>query len=145
MKAARKPLPPKTAAPTKARSGVAKPVIFVLVGALVDIHQLVAYAPIGIVAGLVFMFLVRPLMVFLMLSPYRLMRGARGLSLNELVFISFVRETGAIPAVLLVSAVAHATFPIAGLVEIGMWVILLTLILAPPVTPFVARRLGLAA
>jgi NhaP-type Na+/H+ or K+/H+ antiporter len=125
--------------------GIAKPVIFVLVGALVDIHSLIAYAPIGIVAGLVFMFVVRPVMVFLMLAPYGLLRNSpRGLSLNEMLFISFVRETGAIPAVLLVTVVAHATFPVAGLVEIGMWVILLTLTLAPPVTPWVARRLGLA-
>jgi NhaP-type Na+/H+ or K+/H+ antiporter len=125
--------------------GIAKPVIFVLVGALVDIHSLIAYAPIGIAAGLIFMFVVRPAMVFLMLSPYLLLqKSARGLSTRELVFISFVRETGAIPAVLLVTVVAHATFPVAGLVEIGMWVILLTLILAPPVTPYVARRLGLA-
>jgi hypothetical protein len=59
-----------------------------------------------------------------------------------LLFISFVRETGAIPAVLLVTAVAGMHTPVPGLVEIGMWVILLTLILAPPLTPFVARRLG---
>jgi hypothetical protein len=31
-----------------------------------------------------------------------------------------------------------------GLVEIGMWVILLTLLLSPPFTPWVARRLGVA-
>jgi cell volume regulation protein A len=125
--------------------GIAKPVIFVLVGALVDIHSLIAYAPIGIVAGLVFMFVIRPMMVFLMLAPYGLLRNSpRGLSINEIVFISFVRETGAIPAVLLVTVVAHATFRVAGLVEVGMWVILLTLTLAPPITPYVARRLGLA-
>jgi hypothetical protein len=31
-----------------------------------------------------------------------------------------------------------------GLVEIGMWVILLTLVIAPPLTPYVARKLGVA-
>jgi hypothetical protein len=40
--------------------------------------------------------------------------------------------------------VSQIAMPIPGLVEIGMWVILLTLILAPPLTPFVARKLGLA-
>jgi hypothetical protein len=55
-----------------------------------------------------------------------------------------VRETGAIPAVLLVTVVSQVTTPIPGLVEIGMWVILMTLVLAPPLTPFVARKLGLA-
>lgn len=125
--------------------GVAKPLIFLLVGALVDVHALVAYAPIGIAAALVFMFVLRPAMVFAMLGVYALFPGSkRGLSVKELLFISFVRETGAIPAVLLVTAVASMTTPVHGLVEIGMWVILLTLLLAPPLTPWVARKLGVA-
>jgi len=124
--------------------GVAKPVIFVLLGALVDLHSLIAYAPAGIAIALVFMFVLRPLMVFLMIGPYAFVSGARGLSVRELFFISFVRETGAIPAVLLVTAVARVTAPLTGLVEIGMWVILLTLVIAPPFTPLVARRLGVA-
>ena len=125
--------------------GVAKPVIFVLVGALVDIKSLIAFAPVGIAVGLVFMFILRPAMVFLLLGGFTLVRDpARRLSVRELLFISFVRETGAIPAVLLVTAVARVTTPVPGLVEIGMWVILLTLVIAPPLTPFVARRLGVA-
>ena len=55
-----------------------------------------------------------------------------------------MRETGAIPAVLLVTAVSRMTTPVNGLVEIGIWVILLTLIVAPPLTPSVARKLGVA-
>jgi NhaP-type Na+/H+ or K+/H+ antiporter len=125
--------------------GVAKPAIFLLVGALVDVHSLMAFAPIGIAAGLLFMFVLRPAMVFLMLGIYALFPNSkRGLSVNELLFVSFVRETGAIPAVLLVTAVARMTVPVNGLVEVGMWVILLTLVVAPPLTPFVARKLGVA-
>jgi cell volume regulation protein A len=124
--------------------GVAKPVIFVLLGALVDLHSLLAYAPAGIVVALVFMFILRPAMVFVMLGAYALVPGARRLSPRELLFISFVRETGAIPAVLLVTAVARVTAPLSGLVEIGIWVILITLVVAPPFTPFVARKLGVA-
>lgn len=125
--------------------GVAKPAIFLMLGALVNLDALARYAPEGIAVALIFIFVLRPLMVFLMLGPYTLMRSeARRLSVRELIFISFVRETGAIPAVLLVTAVARVTTPVNGLVEIGMWVILLTLILAPPFTPFLARRLGLA-
>ena len=82
-------------------------------------------------------------MVFLMLGLYGLFPNSpRDLTLGELLFISFVRETGAIPAVLLVTAVASMKTPVPGLVEIGMWVILLTLILAPPLTPYIARRLA---
>jgi NhaP-type Na+/H+ or K+/H+ antiporter len=125
--------------------GIAKPVIFLLVGALVDVHALIAYAPVGIVSALVFMFVVRPAVVFITLGVFRFFPDSpRGLSMNELLFISFVRETGAIPAVLLVTAVSRMTTPVNGLVEIGMWVILLTLVLAPPLTPYVARRLGVA-
>jgi NhaP-type Na+/H+ or K+/H+ antiporter len=125
--------------------GVAKPVIFLLVGALVDLHALIEYAPVGIAAALAFMFLIRPAMVFIALGAFgALPRDRGGLSLQELLFISFVRETGAIPAVLLVTAVSTMTTPVKGLVEIGMWVILLTLVIAPPLTPFVARKLGVA-
>jgi NhaP-type Na+/H+ or K+/H+ antiporter len=125
--------------------GVAKPAIFLLVGALVDVHALIAYAPLGIATALIFMFVIRPAMVFLMLGIYTLFgSNPRGLSRNELLFISFVRETGAIPAVLLVTAIARLTMPLNGLVEIGMWVILMTLVLAPPLTTWVARRLGVA-
>ncbi len=124
---------------------VAKPVIFVLVGALVDLNALIAYAPVGIAAGLIFMFVLRPAMVFLTLGAYAFVRDpSRSLSWRELLFISFVRETGAIPAVLLVTAIARLTIPLNGLVEIGMWVILLTLVIAPPLTPFIARKLGVA-
>jgi cell volume regulation protein A len=125
--------------------GVAKPAIFLLVGALVDVDALIAWAPVGIVVALVFMFVLRPAMVFLMLGAYALIsKSQRGLTVRELLFISFVRETGAIPAVLLIAAATRLAPPVTGLVEIGMWVILMTLIVAPPLTPFVARRLGVA-
>jgi cell volume regulation protein A len=126
--------------------GVAKPVIFLLVGALVDIRSLIAYAPVGIATALIFMFILRPAMVFITLGVYGIFpKSRRGLTVQELLFISFIRETGAIPAVLLVTAVARMATPVPGLVEIGMWVILLTLIVAPPLTPYVARKLGVVS
>lgn len=125
--------------------GAAKPAIFLLLGAMVDVRALLAYAPAGIAIALVFVVILRPAMVFLMLGPFGLFpKNPRGLGLNEILFISFIRETGAIPAVLLVTAVARAAAPVNGLVEIGMWTILVTLIFAPPLTPYLARRLGLA-
>jgi len=125
--------------------GAAKPIIFLLVGALVDVHALIAFAPVGIAVGLIFMFVIRPAMVFLVLGAYGFLRKEQGgLSVQELFFISFVRETGAIPAVLLVTAVAQMAPPVSGLIEVGMWVILLTLVIAPPLTPYVARKLGVA-
>lgn len=118
-----------------------KPAIFILLGALVDVQSLVAFAPLGITTALVFMFVLRPAMVFLFLGMERPFTKAR-LTVRELIFVSFVRETGAIPAVLLVT-IASTLTGIAGLVEIGMWIILATLVIQPPLTPFVAKSLGL--
>ena len=73
------------------------------------------------------------------------------MTVQELLFISFVRETGAIPAVLLVTLqsqmnnnAALAQFLGNGMLEIGMWVILLSLIIEPMLTLFVAKKLGVA-
>jgi NhaP-type Na+/H+ or K+/H+ antiporter len=63
---------------------------------------------------------------------------------KDLLFISFVRETGAIPAVLMLTIVALGLRDVNGLVEIGMWTILLTLIVEPLLTPWVAKFLGVA-
>lgn len=123
--------------------GFFKPVIFILLGALVDVQQLVVYAGIGIVIALLFMFVIRPLVVFITLGPFSFV-GSDRLSWRELLFISFVRETGAIPAVLLVTVVSMGVGDMSGLVPIGMWVILLTLIVEPLLTPYVAQKLKVA-
>lgn len=123
--------------------GFFKPTIFMLLGALVDIQSLLDYALIGIVASLIFMFVIRPLSVFLVLGPFSFF-GKERFNVRELLFISFVRETGAIPAVLLVTIVSSGIPGLDGLVPIGMWVILLTLIIEPPLTPVVAKWLKVA-
>ncbi|MEK7733422.1 MAG: hypothetical protein AAB318_04365, partial [Planctomycetota bacterium] len=62
----------------------------------------------------------------------------------DLLFISFIRETGAIPAVLLVTIVSMGLPNMEGLVAVGMWVILLTLLVEPPLTPWMAHKLKVA-
>ncbi len=123
--------------------GFFKPTIFILLGALVDIGKLLEYAPIGILVAFVFMFVVRPIAVFICLTVFKFL-GKERLSTNDMLFISFVRETGAIPAVLLVTIASLGLPDIKGLIEIGMWVILATLIIEPPLTPYVAKKLGVA-
>ncbi len=120
-----------------------KPTIFLLLGALVDLGNLLAYAGIGLVAAFVFMFVIRPLVVFVTLGPLSLLRR-QGLGWRDLLFVAFVRETGAIPAVLLVTIVSSGVSGLEGLVPIGMWVILATLVIEPPLTPLVAKILGVA-
>lgn len=123
--------------------GFFKPTIFLLLGALIELPVLVEYAPIGIAASLIFIFVIRPLSVFLSLGLFTRF-GKERLSVRQLLFISCVRETGAIPAVLLVTTMSIGLVGIDGLVPIGMWIILMTLIIAPPVTPWLAQKLGVA-
>ena len=64
--------------------------------------------------------------------------------MKDLLFISFVRETGAIPAGLLITLTAIGIPNSEALLAIGMWVILLTLLIEPPLTPWLAKKLGVA-
>lgn len=123
--------------------GFLKPTIFILLGALVDPTKLIEYAPVGIAVALIFMLVIRPVAVFISLSGFHFF-GQEKLSWRDLAFISCVRETGAIPAVLMVTIISLGLTGMEGLVEIGMWTILLTLIIEPILTPFLAKRLQVA-
>lgn len=123
--------------------GFFKPIIFILLGALVVPASLLSYAPIGILAAVIFMFVIRPIAVFVSLGLFARF-GRERLGVRDLLFIAFIRETGAIPAVLLVTIVSLKLTNMQGLVEVGMWVILLTLIIEPLLTTRVAQWLGVA-
>ncbi len=123
--------------------GFFKPIIFILLGSLVDPAALWEYALIGITAAFVFMLVIRPLAVFTTLGMFMWV-GKEKFSFRELLFIACVRETGALPAVLLVTIVSLGLPDITGLVPIGMWVILLTLIVEPVLTPWFAKKLAVA-
>lgn len=118
-----------------------KPFIFITLGALVPLPILLSYAPIGIIAGLVFMFVVRPLSVFVSLLPWLINSK---FSLKDLLFISFIRETGIITAILIIIASAYDIVQSDFAIAIGMWVILMTLIIEPPLTPYFAKKIGVA-
>lgn len=123
--------------------GFMKPLIFMLLGAIVDVHQLLSVAGIGIATGLLFMFVIRPIAVFLSLGIFT--RGKHKMTLRELLFLSFVRETGVIPAVLLMGLGASGIPGTETVVLVGIWIILLTLIIQPPLTPLVAKWLKVAS
>jgi NhaP-type Na+/H+ or K+/H+ antiporter len=123
--------------------GFMKPGIFLMLGALVDISGLLSYAAIGLGAAFVFMFIIRPLAVFITAGPFSFF-GRDRLSFKDLLFISFVRETGVIPAVLLTTIISLGIAGIDGLVEVGMWVILATLIIEPIFTVMFAKALKVA-
>lgn len=121
--------------------GFGKPIIFILLGAIAPLAILTKSFFIGLIIALVFMLIIRPLIVFVSLSPWYFQKI---FTWRELAFLSFVRETGVIPAVLIVilsqKGIPGAEF----LFAIGMWVILLTLIIEPPLTPLVAKKLKVA-
>lgn len=122
--------------------GFMKPLIFMLLGTLVDFSSMQQVAVLGTIMALIFMFVLRPFVVFLTLSPF--VFGKEKFTIRELLFLSFVRETGVIPAVLLVS-IKLAGIPGSDVaLAVGMWIILFTLILQPPFTPHVAKFLKLA-
>ena len=120
-----------------------KPLIFMLLGTLVNFESLAQYALPGLIIGILFILVLRPICIFLTLSPF-VFFGKQKFSLQELLFLSFVRETGVIPAVLLVSIKVAGIPGSDAALAIGMWVILLTLILLPPFTPAVAKLLKIA-
>lgn len=129
--------------------GVAKPTVFIILGALVNIETLATHAVFGFIAGLVFIFIIRPIAVFVSLGGLSAFPKI-SFSLKELLFMSWVRETGVIPAVLLVQ-IAYSGLKAVGsageadmLVSIGMWVIIMTLVIQPPLTKMIARKLEVA-
>lgn len=118
-----------------------KPFIFIVLGALVPIGTLIELAPIGILAALAFMFVVRPLVVFIALLPWL---WSATFTVRDLLFLSFIRETGIIAAVLVIIASGSPAIDSEFAVAVGMWVILLTLVIEPPLTPWVAKSVGVA-
>jgi len=118
-----------------------KPFIFIILGALVPISILVDLAPIGIISGLIFMFILRPIVVFVTLSPWWFKHMFK---LKDLLFLSLIRETGIIAAILIVIAATFDIIQSDFVIAIGMWIILMTLIIEPPLTPWLAKKIGVA-
>ena len=114
---------------------VAKPTIFMMVGPFVAIDNLLDTAWLGLTVSLLFIFVARPLAVWISLLP-------TGISWREKLFLCAVRETGVIPVVLAVIAVAQ--FPdMTMLMPLTAWVVIWTLTLLPAITPWWARKLHL--
>lgn len=122
--------------------GFMKPTIFMLLGAMVNPVDLITYAEIGLISGLLFTFVLRPLIVLITLTPFHFTRLK--LSWKEIAFLSFVRETGVIPAVLLITISLSGIPGAEASLAVGLWIILITLVIEPPLTPLIARKLGIA-
>lgn len=119
-----------------------KPFVFIVLGALVPFDILIAMAPLGIISALLFMFVARPLVVLISLAPWL---ASGEFTWKDLFFLSFIRETGIIAAVLIIIASSYGFIQSDFMIAIGMWVILLTLLIEPPLTPYLAKKIGIAS
>jgi NhaP-type Na+/H+ or K+/H+ antiporter len=114
---------------------VAKPVIFMMVGPFVAVSDLVDSAGLGFAIALLFMLVARPLAVWLSLLPTRV-------DWRTKMFLCAVRETGVIPVVLAVMAVAQLP-AYKELLPLTAWVVIWTLVVLPAITPWWAKKLGI--
>jgi len=113
--------------------------IFILLGAQVDFGLIGRHLAGGIAVVVIFMFIARPVTVFLCAWPDRRAKW----SLKELLFMCWTRETGVIPAALagmLVGLKAPGSQAIASLTFIA---ILMTILIQATTTKWLAGKLGL--
>ncbi len=113
--------------------------IFILLGSQVDFHLLKEYLGVGILLLLIFIFVARPVTVFLCAAPDRRAKW----SWKEMVFMSWTRETGVIPAAL-VGILAGMKVPGIDVVGAITFIFILgTIIIQAPTTALLAGKLGL--
>jgi len=113
--------------------------IFILLGAQVNFALMNRYLAGGIAVIAVFMLIARPITVFLCATPDRRARW----TLNEMMFMSWTRETGVIPAALaglLLGMKAPGADVIAAVTFIA---VLMTILIQATSTRWLAAKLGL--
>jgi potassium/hydrogen antiporter len=113
--------------------------IFILLGSQVDFALMGQHLMGGVAVTIVLMLIARPLTVFFCALPDRRARWR----LNELLFMCWTRETGAIPAALaglLLGMNAPGARAIAAVTFIA---VLVTILIQAPTTRWLAGRLGL--
>ncbi len=122
---------------------LAKPAIFMMAGPLVSIGDLWQNAGMGLIISLLFIFAVRPISVFASMLFIRIVSFGRiKMTIKEQLFLCSVRETGVLPIVLAVTAVA-AFSDLTTLMPLVAWVVIWTLVIPPALTPWWAKKLGL--
>ena len=115
--------------------------IFVLLGTQVDFHAVGHNLVPGLLGVGALMFLARPLTVLASASWDRRAKW----SVKELVMMSWVRETGVIPAVLAGVVVSRNIAGSQLIASVTFLAILVTILVQATSTPLVARSLGLMA
>ncbi|MCM1033896.1 MAG: potassium/proton antiporter [Odoribacter sp.] len=116
---------------------LAQIVVFLMLGLLVNPHEMIEVAPVSLLIGIFMILIGRPASVFLSLAPMR------KISLRSKLFVSWVGLRGAVPII-------FATYPVVAGVEgashifnIVFFVTLLSLLFQGTTVLPVARKLGL--
>lgn len=113
--------------------------IFILLGSQVNFHLLKEYLGVGLILLFIFIFIARPVTVFLCAGPDRRAKW----TWKELVFMSWTRETGVIPAAL-VGILAGMKVPGIDVVGAITFIFILgTILIQAPTTALLAGKLGL--
>lgn len=118
---------------------LAQIVVFLMLGLLVNPHEMIDVAAVSLLIGIFMILVGRPVSVFLSLLPMR------KISLRSKTFVSWVGLRGAVPII-------FATYPVVSQIEgagqifnIVFFVTLLSLLIQGTTVITVARRLGLVA
>jgi len=113
--------------------------IFLLLGAQVDFHLMGQYWFGGVIVVIIFMFIARPLTVFLCALPDQRAKWR----FNEMLFMCWTRETGVIPAAL-VGILLGVKAPGAQIIAAVTFIaILMTILIQAPTTRWLGHTLGL--
>jgi potassium/hydrogen antiporter len=125
---------------TSASSDIVVVFVFITLGANLPFDTIADEALPALVTLAALLFVARPLTVFACLLADRRGRWHR----EELVFLSWTRETGVVPAALVGILVADGVEQEAELVTVVALAIVVTLLLQAATKAWLARRLGLA-
>lgn len=112
-------------------------IMFLVLGLLVNPHELWSIAPFAIMVAIFMIFVARPLTVFLTLAPFRKLGN------KSKLFISWVGLRGAVPILFatytVIAEVEHSQM----LFNIVFFITIVSLILQGTTIPFIARKLNL--
>lgn len=117
---------------------LAQIVVFLMLGLLVNPHEMLSVVPVSLLIGLFIIVLGRPLSVFLSLSP------VRGINFRSRLFVSWVGLRGAVPIIFATYPVVAQVPGAAQIFNIVFFVTLLSLLVQGTTVISCARRLKLA-
>ncbi len=113
--------------------------IFILLGTFIDFSTLALYWKQALVVVLTLIFIIRPISVFVSASPDK----RANWSIKEILFISWVRETGVIPAALCGMLISQGLLYSEIISAVTFMTILVTVSIQAPTTTLLAKYLKL--